>query len=404
MKKILFYLALFAAPISFGQTKKVLFIGNSYTGVNNLPNLVNKLAEADNNILIYDANTPGGNFLHHHAVNPVTLEKISAQDWDFVVLQEQSQLPSFSDGQVQMEMYPHVQVLVDSILANNDCTVPVFYNTWGRRDGDKQWAGINTFEKMNGRLHNTYADLTEIYQGLLSPVGLGFLYVKTDENSPINFVDLYHQDGSHPSIHGSYLAASIFNNILFSTSSMGNTYIPTGITEEQAEYLQTVADEVVYGNDAVQTDYRPLTANYFEVEIENNEIHLTPIIENGNFVKWDFGDGVTSTEKTVSHAYEEVGSYVVKMTTGNDCYQQTYTMEVNVATLGLWNEEIPEIYKVYPNPSINGLVYIKHNDNPFTIYSILGEEVFAGVKDAYRLNKGVYFFRWEDFTQKVLVL
>ncbi|PKR80208.1 hypothetical protein CW751_11135 [Brumimicrobium salinarum] len=45
-------------------SKKVLFIGNSYTSVNNLPNLISSLADAAGNTLTYDAYTPGGSQLN----------------------------------------------------------------------------------------------------------------------------------------------------------------------------------------------------------------------------------------------------------------------------------------------------------------------------------------------------
>src|SRR5262245_15672010 len=73
----------------------ILFIGNSYTSVNDLPGVVEKLSAA------------GGHPIHQEsvAVNGATLEslydqgtgaaiqRIAARHWDFVVLQEQSQRP-----------------------------------------------------------------------------------------------------------------------------------------------------------------------------------------------------------------------------------------------------------------------------------------------------------------------
>ena len=60
-------------------TKKVLFIGNSYTSVNNLPLLVEEMANNTDDILIRDANTPGGYRFMDHASNTNTLDKINTE-------------------------------------------------------------------------------------------------------------------------------------------------------------------------------------------------------------------------------------------------------------------------------------------------------------------------------------
>ena len=66
--KILFLaVALLALSASLqAQPKKVLFIGNSYTEVNNLPLLVQQVSESAGDRLEYQSNTPGGcRFLQH---------------------------------------------------------------------------------------------------------------------------------------------------------------------------------------------------------------------------------------------------------------------------------------------------------------------------------------------------
>ena len=99
-------LFLLISGIAFSQTeKKVCFLGNSYTASNNLPNLISNLAMADGNTLIEDRNTPGGYTLEGHSTNTTSLTKIAANDWDFVVLQDQSQRPSFPWAQVNEEVF-----------------------------------------------------------------------------------------------------------------------------------------------------------------------------------------------------------------------------------------------------------------------------------------------------------
>ena len=53
--------------VSFAQTKNVLFLGNSYTGVNNLPLLTYNLALSLGDTINYDSNTPGGYTYQGHS-------------------------------------------------------------------------------------------------------------------------------------------------------------------------------------------------------------------------------------------------------------------------------------------------------------------------------------------------
>jgi hypothetical protein len=91
----LFILAFFCINLGFAQPKKILFIGNSYTYVNDLPKMLSELALVTGDSLIYDSNTPGGYTFQLHSTNATTLAKINSKKWGLCRLQEQSQLPSF---------------------------------------------------------------------------------------------------------------------------------------------------------------------------------------------------------------------------------------------------------------------------------------------------------------------
>ncbi|MBK9318567.1 MAG: hypothetical protein IPM91_06900 [Bacteroidetes bacterium] len=131
------------------QQTKILFIGNSYTASNNLPQLFTDLALSMGDTVFVDSNTPGGYTFQGHTTNATTLAKINTQPWDFVFLQEQSQLPSFSPPQVAVDVYPYARMLDSLIYVNDSCTETVFYMTWGRKYGDAgncaNWPPVCTF-------------------------------------------------------------------------------------------------------------------------------------------------------------------------------------------------------------------------------------------------------------------
>ena len=146
------FLFLFSGLL-FSQKTSVLFIGNSYTYVNDLPTTFKDLSLSLGDTVSTDQSTPGGARFLDHAVNTTTLTKIAAEDWDFVVLQAQSQEPSWSPSQMETEVFPYAEVLVDSIKSNNICTEPVFFMTWGRKYGDDMncdvWPAVCTLLVMH---------------------------------------------------------------------------------------------------------------------------------------------------------------------------------------------------------------------------------------------------------------
>src|SRR5262249_39693411 len=87
---------LFAASAAGSQqsnTTRVLFIGNSYTYFNNLPEVFARLAEAGHGGKIETTMVaPGGWRLKDHWEKGTGRGLLESGNWDFVVLQEQSTL------------------------------------------------------------------------------------------------------------------------------------------------------------------------------------------------------------------------------------------------------------------------------------------------------------------------
>src|ERR1041385_4583116 len=83
---------------------RVLFIGNSYTFVNDLPNTFAKLAKAGGHKVEVGMAAQGGWTLSQHLQSSETLSALNSKNWNYVVLQEQSQIPSVEQSRTQ-EMY-----------------------------------------------------------------------------------------------------------------------------------------------------------------------------------------------------------------------------------------------------------------------------------------------------------
>jgi hypothetical protein len=221
MKKIflLLFITHFSHPISAQQQGakniSVLFIGNSYTYVNNLPSLVQQIGYSMGDSIFVDQSTVGGFSLEDHSTYAPTLSKINQQPWDYVVLQDQSQKPSLDPSFVDTAVIPYAIYLDSLIHANNVCTKTVFYMTWGRKYGDAgncaAYPPVCTYAGMQQRLKESYLLMADTTHGIVAPVGEAFnMSIQLDST-----LNLYQTDFSHPSLEGSYLAASTINPRFF---------------------------------------------------------------------------------------------------------------------------------------------------------------------------------------------
>ena len=328
MRNLFFYIILFIANFTFAQSYDVLFIGNSYTYYNNLPEMISNIANDLGDTVNYDQNTPGGTSLYAHSQNQTTINKINQQNWDFVVLQDQSQRPSLSPSYVAASVYPYATQLVNLINSNYICSEPVFYMTWGRKYGDQtncqSYPPVCTFLGMQERLRDSYLTMGLDNNASVSPVGIAF----KNSISLDSTIDLYTSDNSHPSIYGSYLAACTFYSTIFKKSSVGCSYKPNAINQSDALFLQQVASSTVLDSMFVW--------NVFQAQFDFNQNGnvFDFINKSSNFENciWDFGDGNQSTDFNPTHTYLQNGVYDVILTiqTNSGCLSEVYSIQVNV--------------------------------------------------------------------------
>ncbi len=227
-----------AASAEDGPPKRILFIGNSYTrGIQPGIEFFFKEARAD---LQMQFITPGGRRLSQHAANEATLRTIRTGDWDLVVLQEQSQLPSLPGLE---EEFLRAGVQLDAAIRKAGGSSMLF-ETWGRRDGDKANRQVNPdFATMQKRLTAAYAKLGERTETPVAPIGQAWAIVQ--EQSPELFKKLYTGDGSHPSLHGAYLSGAVIYAQVTGADPREITTQPRGINRADAAKLRAAAHTAV---------------------------------------------------------------------------------------------------------------------------------------------------------------
>ncbi len=379
---------------------KVLFIGNSYTDVNNLPGVIAELAAAGGDYLYYQKSVPGGYTFEQHSVYAPTINLIAQGNWDYVVLQEQSQRPSFSDGQVEAEVYPFARKLDSLIHAYNPCAETIFYMTWGRKNGDAMncvvWPPVCTYAGMDSMLQLRYTIMADNNQAWLSPVAKVWRHIR--DNSPS--IELYNPDESHPSMAGTYAAALSFYALLYHKDPELNNY-NAGLNATTANAIKAAAKIIVYDSLAQYWNSKPpLIASYSYTNNGSNFSFTSTSLGTITSYEWDFGDGTPhSNMPNPQHTFAGQPPYTVCLTVYNQCDTDRYCTQLNVT--GIHEEGKTALFSVYPNPferalRISGL---KGKVN-YVLYDQMGRRIMSGILSsadpvisAYELPKGIYWLR-----------
>ena len=174
---------------STGATTRILFVGNSFSSRNDLPGLVTGLAASVGRVVETSSIVAGGASLRRHFNAGTVARALADSRWDFVVLQEQSTLPIKNPGRY----HENVRALNPEIRASG-ATV-VLYLTWARRAAPESQQQLTDAVMAIGR---------EI-GARIAPVGIAWQALASSHPD----IDLYAADGSHPSMAGSFLAASV---------------------------------------------------------------------------------------------------------------------------------------------------------------------------------------------------
>lgn len=416
MKRIftILFIAISFLATSQNDPIRVLFIGNSYTAVNNLPQMVTDVAASVGDVLLCESNTPGGCTFQQHCSN-TSMTMICKGGWDVVVLQEQSQLPSFPLGQVQTMCFPFAAQLVDSIYAVNPCSRAMFYMTWGRKNGDSEncpnWPPVCTYEGMDSLLFERYMAMSSDNKADVSPVGAVWHYLRDFYPN----IELYSGDGSHPSPAGSYAAACAFYTLILKKDPIFITN-HLNVPDSTAETIKAVAKAVVYDSLSkwLFVENSEVTADFTYLEQGNNLIAFQNLSAHATGYEWDFGDGNFSNEENPVHQYAEFGEYEVALKAFNDCSSDSFFQMVSITDISFIKETISSIH-IFPNPISHDFTVSNAKNCLAEVFDLDGKIVWKSVllSDAFLIDAstwapGVYLMLiWENNTligkRKVLV-
>jgi hypothetical protein len=196
--------------------RRVLFVGNSITYYNDMPDLVSRLADGDAGTkpLFAVSFTRPGWTLRQSERDERLRDLLRDVAWDSVVLQEQSRLAFSSPSEVGGESVPYALRLQQLAAARGARTV-IFMNWPMRYRGD-------------------LADQLEFER--VAPVGPAWDEALRRRPG----LDLLADDGYHPNLAASYLAACVFYATLTGRDPTRSTFT-AGLPEADAWFLRELA-------------------------------------------------------------------------------------------------------------------------------------------------------------------
>lgn len=254
MKQLLAFSLLAGMVFGYVQEPKplrVLFVGNSYTYYNNLPELVAGLAASQGVKMEVRMIARGGATLDQIWELDEVHQVLRDGKWDFVVLQEHSQLGTiFMEGVQQLNdpegFWDSIRMYEYEIRRAR--SKAVLFLTWARKGIPSQQAGLN------------YAYMTIAQELGLTVAPVGMAWAKVRDLEPE--MALHLADNSHPTAIGSYLAACVLVDTLLGKRlrdlptkitghpispseriDMSRTAVLANLPQERAELLQKVAGD-----------------------------------------------------------------------------------------------------------------------------------------------------------------
>jgi hemolysin-activating ACP:hemolysin acyltransferase len=202
-----------------------------------MPQMVVQLAKSakESVPLLAFQEVPGGWTFKQHVSKGKVAELLKSAQWNYVVLQEQSQFLSFSHEQRLQDVHPAARQM-NTMIYNNHAK-PILFMTWGYRDGDLMNRQSDSYPDMQNRIALGYTELAKDLSATIAPVGLAWQQAIARRPD----LNLWDVDGKHPNLKGSYLAACMFYGLIYHKSPLNNPF-RANLDPVDAYFLQSVAE------------------------------------------------------------------------------------------------------------------------------------------------------------------
>jgi hypothetical protein len=224
--------------VTDGGELRILFIGDSYIYVNDLPGMLSTIADTSGGVgpaIRVEQVVQGGAELSDLWASGIAQPAIADGGWTHVVLQGESVEPValFCGGLFQVYARQFGELVEDA------GAVPTWFVTWARAAGDSIYPGtIDTPAEMQDEVTAGYdVAASNFSNSLLACVGPAFQLAIAEHPE----IALQQADLSHPTVAGTYLAACTFYVALTGEPVPETSAVPAGLSATDAATLRAIA-------------------------------------------------------------------------------------------------------------------------------------------------------------------
>lgn len=223
------------------DTKKILFIGNSFTYFFGTPFMFKEIARSEGHQVDAIISVKGGQEFSEHLQRERSLEAICRGGFDYAFLQDTSPNAAiYADKGTKYILSESRKINELTLQHSPNCQI-VYEHTWACPYGN--YRGYGSYERLDYLLEQGSKMLAEQLGGVVvSPIGIGFKMAR-EQN-----INLLYRDNRHQNSAGAYMKACI-NYLFIYKTRFTSTVSDCGLDRDLAKRIRAIAEEVVFGRE-----------------------------------------------------------------------------------------------------------------------------------------------------------
>ncbi|WFB68900.1 PKD domain-containing protein [Chryseobacterium sp. WX] len=369
IKKLLFLICTGFSVLSFCQSDEVLFIGNSVTYFNDMPEIFKNIAASKGKNLSVTTHTPGGTGFVNHVDDASLYQKIRSKNYKYVIMQPGTAESAGHSYPVSVTA-ERGRKIRDSIRKYSPCSKIFLYEIpYGVPSANE----YNTYFAFQQKIKDSITKMSNLMQVEMVPAGESARHYY---NSSQDLALHGSYNDIHPGPKGSYLVAATMYSAIFQDHVFPSTFY-NGMPQNTAENFQNIADLVFFNNPPQWNSNTFHLHSDFIAGINGTTVNFTNHSANYTSVLWNFGDGITDSSLNPVHQYTAPGTYTVSLTVSKNSCAETFSKTITIGSLGIMDiGRQPELI-FYPNP-VKDICYLKSKEEikDIIVYDMAQRKLF----------------------------
>ena len=312
---------------------RVLFIGNSFTEGNDLPDIVKGLADEVGINTEIVSHTVQGKSIDYFIHEQECWDYIRSRSWDYIVIQDNQKyycdtLGKFDSSGIPIPLLENNIKFQESIKKLMPCVKIIYFAGWEQNGGVKSLFAADNTTRMVKRILENYGYLNNMagVHNVIAPIGMAWIACIKQRPDLARNVDslLYRADGRHPGFAGSYLAACVTFATIFQRSPVHTTDNYQFVSQYLKNFLQQNAWEAVTDN----YKYSNLTSIIPLVKINRKYIYTSKKYAS---YQWYSGYRPIPGAKNFDYAYpadNKNQEYWVETTDVQGCVYRSFPLKI----------------------------------------------------------------------------